>query len=362
MAKAHKPTTENRAAPRHRGLVPALAAALALGLAAPMAQADEPLVKLTQVNSGAAQVQRVFFGKAVARKTVDLAFQVSGQIVDLDLTEGAQLANGSVVAQMDLEPFELALEQAQVNAAQALRLVQRYEQLAGSSVAETNLEDARTALQLADVAVRSAKRDLEHATLHAPFDAIVATRLVPNFSTVMAGTPVVRLHDMSELRIEIDVPETVFQRAGRDPDVTLEAKFPASDQLYPLVIREFNAETADIGQTYSITLGMPLPKEFVVLPGSSAQVTATLKTDGHSIEVPKSAIVIGNDNQPHVMVFDPPGAAQGTVTRRPVEITPTDRGTVQIVSGLSDGEEIVVSGAGQLDDGAAVRRFAGFGN
>lgn len=344
----------------HRWL---LAAALALGLLAPMAAtADEPIVKLTEVVSGTAELKRVFFGKAVARETVDLAFQVGGQIVQLAVTEGAQVARGEVIAQMDLEPFELALERAQANAAQARRMVERYEQLAGSSVAETNLEDARTALQLADVAVRSAERDLEHATLHAPFDAIVATRLVPNYSTVTAGAPVVRLHNMSELRIEIDVPETLFQRAGRDPDISLQARFPASDKSYPLEIREFNAETADIGQTYSITLGMPLPEEFVVLPGSSAQVTAILRTADRRTEVPKSAIIIGNDKKTHVMVFAPAGAERGTVTRRPVEIAPTDRGTVEIVSGLDDGEEIVVSGGGQLDDGATVRRFTGFGD
>lgn len=341
----------------------ALLLAAAFGVIGSSVAAQEvPIVKLEGVSAGQAELRRTFFGKAVARETVDLAFQVGGQIIDFSLEEGATVEKGAVVAQMDLEPFELALKQAQANAQQAQRTVTRFEQLAGSAVSETSLEDARTTLTLANVALRNAERDLEHATLHAPFDAIVATRLVPNFSTVNAGTPVVRLHDMSELRIDIDVPEILFQRAGRDPDVILEATFPASEETYPLEVREFNAETADIGQTYTITLGMPLPEDFVVLPGSSAQVSAILRTGDKSMEVPNSAIIIGNDDQAQVMVFEPAGADRGTVTRIPVEITATDRGTVEVISGLQDGQEIVVSGGGQLADGATVRRFTGFGD
>ncbi|MCZ4354864.1 efflux RND transporter periplasmic adaptor subunit [Roseovarius aestuarii] len=343
------------------GSVPIMA--IAIGMIGPSAAAEEiPIVKLTEVTSGNAEIRRIFFGKAVARETVDLAFQVGGQIIEFPVEEGASVGQGALVARMDLEPFELALEQAQANDDKARRTVERYEQLAGSSVTETNLQDARTTLTLNNIAVRNAERDLEHATLHAPFDAIVATRLVPNFSTVSAGTPVVRLHDMSELRIEIDVPETLFQRAGRDSEISLLAKFPSSDQTYPLEIREYNAETSDIGQTYSITLGMPLPEAFVVLPGSSAQVSATLHTGDTSIEVPTSAIIIGNDNQALAMVFEPAGADEGTVSRTRIEIAPTDHGTVEVVAGLSDGQEIVASGGGQLEDGATVRRFTGFGD
>lgn len=333
------------------------------GLSGPAIAEDAmQTVKLAKVSAGNVEIKRVFFGKVVARQTVDLAFQVGGQIFRLPIEEGATVAKDDVIAQLDLEPFKLALTQAQANAEQAKRNVDRYEQLAGSTVAQTSLEDARTALTLANVALRSAERDLRHATLHAPFDAIVATRLMPSFSTTSAGTPVVRLHDMSELRIEIDVPETMFQRASRDAKVAMLATFPSSDTEYPLEVREFNAETADIGQTYSITLGMPVPDDITVLPGSSAQVSVTLRTGATNIEVPMPAIVVGNDKQTHVMVFEPTGADHGTVTRVPAEIATTERGTVRVISGLKDGQEIVVSGASQLKTGAKVRRFTGFGD
>ncbi|EAQ02120.1 efflux transporter, RND family, MFP subunit [Pseudooceanicola batsensis HTCC2597] len=339
-----------------------LVSALALGAPGQPARADTPVVKLTKVSADAGELRRVFFGKVVARETVELAFQVGGQVVAFPVEEGAAVAEGELVAQMDLDPFQLALDEAQARAAQAGRTVERYRKLAGSTVAEANLKDAETQAELAEIAQRNAERSLRNATLHAPFDGIVAARLVPNHSTVAAGTPVVRLHDMSDLRIEIDVPETLFQRAGKDPDLALTAQFPSSDRTFALELREFNAETAEVGQTYRLTVGMAVPEGLTLLPGSSAKVTAVLETGASRIELPASAIVIGNDRVPRVMVFDPAGAETGTVTATPIDITATARGTVEVTEGLEPGQEVVAIGGAQLADGAQVRRFTGFGD
>lgn len=342
---------------------PFLIAFLACTLAMPaVAQSQAPFVKLETVTSRAAEEQRVFFGRVVARETVDLAFQVGGQIEKFPVEEGATVKAGDLVARMDQVPFELALAQATAQKTQADRTADRYRELVGSSVTETTLQDADTQAELADIAVRNAQRDLANATLHAPFDGIVAARSVPNYSTVAAGSSVVRLHDMSDLRIEIDVPETLFQSASRDSAIQVYAEFSSNDKTYPLELREYNAETAQIGQTYSITLGMTPPDDLNVLPGASAKVTALLPTGKAGIIVPSSAVIVENDNSTSVMVFSPTGASEGTVAATPVDITPTDNGKVKVMAGLTPGQEIVVIGASALTDGDTVRRFVGFGN
>ena len=343
---------------------PLLAAAFAV-LATPQlahAQDEQSLVKLITVNAGADQVTRVFFGQVAAKETVDLAFQVAGQIVQLPIVEGAVVPEGAVIAQLDLEPFELALDQAVVQKDQADRTVERLTKLQGNTVSQVTVDDAQTQAQLAEISQRNAQRSLNNATLHAPFDALVASRNVAKFSTINAGTPVARLHDMSDLRIEIDVPEVLFQRAGRDPDVTLSAKFPASDTVFPLEVREFNAETSAVGQTFRITLGMTPPDDLVVLPGSSVTVSATLSNNDQRILIPASAIKNANDGSPMALVFEPAGADEGTLRAVDIEIVPDVNGNVQVVSGLSDGQEIVASGASRLIDGASARRFTGFAN
>lgn len=321
-----------------------------------------PLAKLISVEAGDAAVTRKFFGQVAAKETVDLAFQVGGQVVRLPVVEGNTISEGDLIAQLDLEPFELSLEQAEVEKQQADRTLERLQKLEGNAVSQVSVEDAQTQANLAAIAVRNAERSLNEATLRAPFNGLVARRMVSNFTSVAAGTAIVRLHDMSELHVEIDVPEVLFQQAGRNPDIELFASFPTSQERFPLTVREFNAETSDVGQTFRITLTMPPPEDLIVLPGSSVEVIATLHKAGATITIPKTAVVVGNEGNPYVMRFTPDeeGAATGAVARNPVTVEPTNTGRVRVTEGLEEGQEIVASGAAGLKDGDRVARFESF--
>lgn len=361
-------------------LILTLALMLALTLALMLAQAlpgraqsqtetgaQEPVVrpvKLMRIADQATPVTRQFFGQVVARQTVDLAFQVGGQIVLLPVIEGQELARGTLIAQLDLEPFALQLNQAKLQLDQAQRTLDRLDQLQGTVVSKVSADDARTQLGLAQITARNAEYSLNQATLHAPFDALVAVRYVDNFSTVAAGTQIVRLHDMSDLRIDIDVPEVLFQRAGEKSDVELLARFPLGDTLYPLTIREFDAEASATGQTFRLTLGMDRPEGLNVLPGSSVTVLARIPADTDQPRVPATALRIANDGSVGVMVFreTDPAKGQGTVSLRPVTVAPDRDGALRVQDGLAPGEEIVMTGASALTDGQTVRRFTGFAN
>lgn len=342
----------------------AMAISATMGLAQEQSSQDQVVrpVKLQIVEETQLISERQFFGQVVARQTVDLAFQVGGQIVEFPVIEGETIPKGSVIAQLDLETFELSLDQARLQKDQADRTVERLSQLSGNSVSQVSRDDAETQASLSAIAVRNAEYALEHATLHAPFDALIASRNLPNFATISAGTPIVRLHDMSELRIEIDVPEVLFQRAGRDPNVTISAVFPASDEVFPLEVREFNAESSTIGQTFRITFGMTPPEDLVILPGSSVTVHVRSNGGALGIELPTEALLPQTDGSVQVMVFHPQADDQGAIEARSVVIEPTPRGGFAVLSGLEVGEEVVIAGGSFLSDGQQVRRFAGFQN
>ncbi|PJI86467.1 RND family efflux transporter MFP subunit [Yoonia maricola] len=317
--------------------------------------------KLMVVGADTDGITRQFFGQVVARQTVDLAFQVSGQIVEFPVQEGQEMTQGALIAKLDLEPFELQQRQAQLQVDQADRQLTRLNTLS-TAASEVSREEAETQLALARVELRNAEYSLEKATLIAPFDALVASRNVANFTTASAGSSVVRLHDMSELRIEIDVPEVLFQRAGQNAAVTLLARFPTGEETYPLEIREFNAEASSIGQTFRLTLGMDRPEGVTILPGSSVTVLATLDQGVERLVVPATALRIDNDGSTSVMRFVPGADNTGTLEEIPVDVIATRDGQFGIVSGLEAGTEIVRIGAQMVEDGDTVRRFSGYAN
>jgi membrane fusion protein, multidrug efflux system len=341
-----------------------LAATLVFGLLAGGALAQDVTNRPVKLITLAAQqnaINREFYGQVVARQTVDLAFQVGGQVVDLPVVEGTRLAKGDLIARLDLDTFELRLEQARLEKEQADRRLDRQQALSRAAVSEASLEDAQTAANLAGIAVRDAELALERATLTAPFDALVASREIANYTTVNAGTPVVRLHDMSETRIEIDVPELLFRRTQEQSDIELSAVFPGRTDEIPLILREYEAETSSVGQTYTVTLALE-SSDPSILPGASATVIARLQQSDRVVIVPPSAVVIAPDRSTSVMVFEPKGEASGTVRRMAVDLRTLEDGTLALETPLSDPIEIVAAGANRLEDGQAVHRFAGFGD
>ncbi|WP_114285792.1 efflux RND transporter periplasmic adaptor subunit [Candidatus Halocynthiibacter alkanivorans] len=319
-------------------------------------------VKLATIANETDVLVRRFFGQVVARETVDLAFQVGGQILDLPIVEGSAVAKGDTIAALDLEQFELQRDQAMLQLEQAQRTFERQKTLGATRVAQSSIDDAETAAKAAEIALRNAEYALERATLVAPFDGLVASRLSENFATVAAGTPVVRLHDLSELRVEIEVPEILFRQAQDDSHVSMNAILPGSDEMYPLEVREFKAETSTVGQTYNITLVMEPPTGQSLLPGASVTVLARRLSGASVIYIPVTAIVTDSARATYVMVYTPKGADQGKVTKTPVTLRAESDGRFILVNGLAPGAEIVVAGAQMVSDGEAVRRFSGFGN
>ncbi|NVO28209.1 efflux RND transporter periplasmic adaptor subunit [Donghicola sp. C2-DW-16] len=341
--------------------LPALFAVLALAVpvATPLAaQETAKPVKLMTVTAKPQKVERQFFGQVTALQTVDLAFQVGGQIQVLTAPEGQPIAKDSVIAQLDLDAFDRAKAQAEVNLDKANRDLARLESLSGAAVSEVSIRDARTQVQLAEIALKDAQDNLDHATLRSPFDALVARREVANFTTVSAGTPVVRLHDVSEMRVEIEVPEVLFRQAGQSGDVTFEAQFPGATERLPLTPREFEAETSAVGQTYTLTLAFTGDLGAGIYPGASVTVYAgTELPAAEAVFLPETALAFDPAGKPQVMVFD----QAGTVHATPIQIEITTDGRVRLVGGIDEGAEIVSTGASQLQDGQSVRRFTRVG-
>lgn len=331
--------------------------------ALPLAAQDTPRpVKLMTVNAQEPWITRQFFGHVIARQTVDLAFQVGGQIFELPVTEGQLLSQGDMIARLDMETFDSQLQRSRLQQDEADRTVDRLQRLTGSFASEVSLEQAGTQAQLAALAVRDAITRHEQATLLAPFDALVASRSVANFSTIAAGTPVVRLHDMSELRVEINVPEVLFQRLDDAQSVVFSAEFPGDAGRHPLTIREFTPEASAVGQTFRVTLALHSSEGLNILPGSSATVMARAHGGPQGPVLPVSAVGINPDGTTYVVVFDAQTNGTGRVRRMPVSVLPADDGSLIVVDGLEDGLEIVAAGLPQLDEGQLVRRFSGFGN
>lgn len=321
-------------------------------------EAATPVKTMTVEDRPATQVRR-FFGRIAARDTLDLAFEVGGRMVRLDAAAGRRLDAGAVVAALDVSGYERAVSRARLALEQAEREFERASTLAERDVgSRARADDARTARDLAIVALAEADEALGKATLAAPFDALVAARLVPPFAFVEPGEPVVRLHDMSRVDVVFDLPERLLAAIGNLDAVSFSAELPGRDAPMELRFVEIRAEASPVGQTYSVTLAFPgeATRDERLLPGSSVTVVASLTDLPGGVSVPATALVSGPDRSAAVMIVE--GTDPAVVGRRPVVVR-SATGSGFVVEGLAPGAEIVAAGAHLLRDGQAVRRWTG---
>ncbi len=318
-------------------------------------------VKLIEAGNASNVIERVFFGQVAALETVDLSFVVGGRMVMFDAQEGQFLDEGLTLAALDPKPFERAVERGRLELAQAERDYERAQILSRSNtVAATQVADAETRRDLAAVALEEARDALEDATLHAPFRALVASRLTPNFANISPGQPIVRLHDMSEVRVEIDVPEQMFQLYSNTTDISFTGTSPLFEGEVPLALREFNAETQSIGQSYRVTLALPNDRVTPsIIPGASITVTARLSAGPAGVtKLPPFAVAMDGDTA-RILVYTPDASGtQGSVSWRPVSIA-SRNGTDITATGIPDGTLIVAAGTQMLQEGAIVRPYTG---
>jgi len=333
----------------------------------PTAAAAPPPVRLMTVPDPGQTLRREFYGQVVARQTVDLAFQVGGQLVEFPVENGQRVRQGALLARLDLANFERAVRRAELEREQAQRDFARAAQLAESNVTtQARFDDARTALDLAEVALEEAREALADATLRAQFDGLVARRLVANYSTVAQGTPVLRLHDMSEPRVEIAVPERLFRRAGNLAGLAFTAALGGGLPEVTLDLAEFTAETEGLSQSYTVDLALPEVAGYRPIPGRTVTVVARLgQPDDATLRLPATALVTGADGSTRVMAFvpDTEGGDTGTVMPVPVSVTTREGAEIAVAAdgALAPGREIVATGGHLLQPGDAVRRFTGFG-
>lgn len=354
---------------RHLLLAARLLLLLLLGVGLPVAcgEADAPdaprdpvrTVKVETVEPAAALRSRSFVGRIGAVRTVELSFQVSGRLAELPVLEGQVVPKGGLLAALDTEDLRLALREAEVQRDLAERTLQRHRSLAPGTVARTVLDEAEAAFRLREVALEQAQRNLDYATLEAPFDALVTRRLVEPPTVIASGTPVLRVQDVTELRVTFSVPEDLMALVGRDDVLVVEAALPSRPELrFPLTYREHQTEPNAVAQTYEVSFGMPHPAGITVLPGMTAVVYASF-TGGaaaaQELRVPLTAVVTGEE--PHVWVLDADAEA---VRRQPVALGPVVGDRVTVLEGLEPGQRVVVAGASLLREGMRVRPMDGF--
>jgi multidrug efflux pump subunit AcrA (membrane-fusion protein) len=330
------------------------------------------------------------------------AFLVSGKVIKVGPREGDYVKRGQVLAQIDPLDYSLGVRGAAAQAAAARAVLQKVE----SPVRPEMLEQARVAFERAQdeyqrmkqvydakslppndfqkfkaayeasrqqyeqaraggqkedraqaqaasdqaaAAEEIARKHLADTTLTAPLDGFVANRSIEVGDMASAGRPVFQIVQLDPVEINVGVPETDIHlvRTGQTAAVQLPALPGATFQG---VVRVINVAADPSTRTYMVRIAVPNPRHALRL-GMIAEARISGDRQLDFTTLPGDAIVHDPQGASTVFVYFPD---QGRVYSRRVEVGTVYGVEVEIKSGVSGAELLVLGGQGKLRDGSAV--------
>lgn len=312
------------------------------------AKAQPPEVRTVAAWTG--DVERVVqsVGQMRAVESVTLTAEVAGLLRAVHFQEGGAVAKGDLLVELDDGRAVAELDAARARRDRAARQMERYEQAATTSAASlTELDTVRTELQEAEAQFELARIIVEDHRITAPFSGKVGLRMVSPGGYIQAGDALATLTTVDPIDIEFSVPEIFL--ADLRPGQQVVATSPA----YPG--RPFYA-TIDVvtpvvdpsTRTVLILAEAPNP-EGLLRPGMFVNVRVVLGKREDAVLVPEAAVQY-QGTQAHLFIVEGDQAR-----RRHVRVGERRAGVVEIVEGLSAGEQVVTAGLQKIRDGTAVR-------
>jgi RND family efflux transporter MFP subunit len=319
-------------------------------------------VKAYEVTSAHEALERSFPGKVVASSSANLATKVGGQVKAIYFQPGDLVKKGSVLLEIDPTDYELGYEQAQANLSLAQSTYSRISASHAKGVStQSDLDNVRANLDLANIGLKQAKNSLADTKLIAPYDGIVVRVMPEQYEFITPTQPLIFFQSQQAILIDFQVPSDIVSRFRSISQVSgslINVRFDALPNVtFEAKLKEFSAESDSATRAYDATLTMPLPAENVVslLPGMDATVELRLGdvNPSSAVLVPSHAVFLHAD-QPSVwrIVGD-------HVERTAVTLGTLRNDGIEVESGLNPGDKIVTAGIHQLTDQQVVTVWKG---
>ncbi len=333
--------------------------------------APPPLVNIVALQPQSLELKSTLAGRVRAVRSAEIRPQVSGIITRRLFEEGAQVAVGAELYQIDPAPYQAALASAkgelavaQANAHAAQLRAARYSQLIKSkSVSQQDLDEAnaiseqsKARVQAATAAVQTAQINLDYTTIRAPVAGTISRSNVTEGALVSAqqATPLTVVHQLSPVYVDINQPSadviaTKLQGDNVQRKVSLElengAPFTELGQL------QFSESFVDTSTGTVASRVLFENKEHLLLPGMFVRATIINEVLDKALLVPQRGVLRTSEGSARAYVI----TDSNSVELKDVRIGRAVDDQWLVLDGLKAGDRVVISGLQKIKAGITVQ-------
>ncbi len=286
-------------------------------------------------------------GSLRANESVTLKAERAGIVKEVRFQEGAPVKAGDVMLLIDDSELQAQLAGAEARLALARAVEVRDRSLfATKMLSAAEYEQSSANLRVVEAELKLIKAQLEKTRVVAPFDGIAGLRQVSPGAYLTPGSSIASLQDVASLKLDFTLSERYLPvlRAGQKLTFTVAGQADTFTGTLTAI------EPAVSVETRSLQLRASVPnQDRKLLPGAFAEVRIVLDENPSAILIPAIALVPGL-NQQTVYLH-----RNGVAEEKKVQIGLRTSDSVQILSGLTVGDELITSGILQLRPGMKVR-------
>ncbi len=287
-------------------------------------------------------------GTFKANRELTLLSESQGRVLRVLTETGSRVKEGQVIAELDDEMLQSQFRLAEASLEKANRDVKKFESLAKTeAVSAQQLQEVRLAALNAEANFVTTRKALNNTKIRAPFSGVVTKRHIEKGTLLMPGAPVIDLVDISRLRFQVNLSEKEINHLAVGAPVTLKADIdPGKDYQGKVISLGVKADDA---RRFPVEVEVINDASLTLKAGMFGVALFDEKLGVESLVIPRKCLV-GSIKSPEVYVVHNDKAELRKLLIGKV----TDTEAV-VISGLKEGEKVVVSGQINLEDGKKIR-------
>jgi len=295
-------------------------------------------------------------GTVQTKQNVLVYPEMPGTLQRVYVSQGQRVTKGQILAKIDDGGVGSQLEQLKTQAELAKTTFERQKRLWEQKIgSEIQFLQAQTNYVAAENAVKQIKSQLGKSTIKGPFSGIIDD-VIKDQGTVVApgqGSEVFRIVNLSNMYIEVDVPETYLGQVTKGKEAIV--YFPVLGDSVTTKIRETGHFINPSNRSFSAEIPVPNMKGNIK-PNLTAKVSLNDYNNANAILIPQSIISENAVGEQYAYVTSEPNENnEAVVTRSIISTGKAHQGFVEILSGISSGQHLIKEGARSVKDGQKVK-------
>jgi membrane fusion protein (multidrug efflux system) len=290
-------------------------------------------------------------GTLTANEMVELKCEAEGTIEEILFQEGQPVKRGDLLLRLDESKFASAAAEAEANFKLSQANYERSKELLRAKlISQQEFEQASALFQANQAGLDLRKRLWKDSRIFAPFDGIISSRNVSPGQVISRNTTFSWLVDLDPVKVEVSVPERFLSQLALGQNIDITVATYAGRKFTGKVF--FIAPFVDPAfRTALVKAKIPNPLH-ELKPGMFANLDLTLRIRDNSVLIPEPAIVqFLEDQRAQIFTVSPSNTVQLHIVQLGVRLP----GQVEVLSGLSGGEKVIVEGTQKIGPGAKVK-------